>query len=65
MKQTNKGHLDLADGQLYYETAGKETPLVLSHAAFLDSSSMIFGSCWQSDSVLFDTICAALGSPAL
>jgi 2-hydroxy-6-oxonona-2,4-dienedioate hydrolase len=45
MKQTNKGHLDLADGQLYYETAGKETPLVLSHAAFLDSR--MFDDIWE------------------
>jgi len=37
MIQTKKGHLNLGDGQLYYEMAGKGMPLVLSHAAFLDS----------------------------
>lgn len=37
MIQTKKGYLNLGDGQLYYEMAGKGMPLVLSHAAFLDS----------------------------
>jgi len=43
--QTKKGHLDLGDGQLYYETAGKGMPLVLSHAAFLDSR--MFDAVWE------------------
>jgi pimeloyl-ACP methyl ester carboxylesterase len=45
MIQTRKGHLDLGDGQLYYETAGKGMPLVLSHAAFLDSR--MFDAVWE------------------
>lgn len=32
-----KEYFDLEDGQLYYEVAGDGFPLVLSHAAFLDS----------------------------
>jgi len=45
MIQIKKGHLDLGDGQLYYETAGKGMPLVLSHAAFLDSR--MFDAVWE------------------
>jgi pimeloyl-ACP methyl ester carboxylesterase len=45
MIQTRKGHLDLGDGQLYYETAGDGFPLVLSHAAFLDSR--MFDDIWE------------------
>ncbi len=45
MIQTKKGHLNLGDGQLYYETAGKGTPLVLSHAAFLDGR--MFDAIWE------------------
>lgn len=45
MIQTKKGHLNLGDGQLYYETAGKGMPLVLSHAAFLDSR--MFDAVWE------------------
>lgn len=37
MTQSNEGFLDLGDGLLYYETAGEGEPVVLSHAAFLDS----------------------------
>ena len=45
MNQTKKGYLNLGDGQLYYETAGKGMPLVLSHAAFLDSR--MFDAVWE------------------
>ncbi len=45
MTQTKKGHLNLGDGQLYYETAGKGMPLVFSHAAFLDSR--MFDAVWE------------------
>src|SRR5215208_6226011 len=45
MVQTKKEHLDLEDGQLYYETAGEGFPLVLSHAAFLDSR--MFDALWE------------------
>jgi len=45
MIQTKKGHLNLGDGQVYYETAGKGMPLVLSHAAFLDSR--MFDAIWE------------------
>jgi len=45
MTQTRKEHLDLGDGQLYYETAGDGFPLVLSHAAFLDSR--MFDDIWE------------------
>ena len=45
MIQTKNGYLDLGDGLLYYETAGVGTPLVLSHAAFLDSR--MFDAVWE------------------
>jgi len=45
MIQTKKGQLNLGDGQLYYETAGKGMPLVFSHAAFLDSR--MFDAVWE------------------
>ena len=45
MIQTKKAHLNLGDGQLYYEMAGKGMPLVLSHAAFLDSR--MFDAIWE------------------
>jgi pimeloyl-ACP methyl ester carboxylesterase len=45
MMQTRKGHLNLGDGQLYYEMAGKGMPLVLSHAAFLDNR--MFDAIWE------------------
>lgn len=45
MIQTHKGHLNLGDGQLYYEMAGSGMPLVLTHAAFLDSS--MFDALWE------------------
>ena len=45
MIQTKKGHLNLEDGQLYYEMAGTGMPLVLSHAAFLDSR--MFDAVWE------------------
>ena len=45
MIKTTTSYFDLEDGQLYYETAGEGIPLVLSHAAFLDSRmSMPFGT---------------------
>ena len=45
MTHTIKDHLNLGDGQLYYETAGTGMPLVLSHAAFLDSR--MFDAVWE------------------
>jgi pimeloyl-ACP methyl ester carboxylesterase len=45
MIQTNNGYMDLGDGQIYYETAGEGFPLVLSHAAFLDSR--MFDAIWE------------------
>lgn len=45
MIKTKKGYLKLEDGQLYYEMAGKGKPLVLSHAAFLDSR--MFETIWE------------------
>ncbi len=45
MTHTLRGHLDLGDGTLYYETAGTGEPLVLSHAAFLDSR--MFDAQWE------------------
>jgi pimeloyl-ACP methyl ester carboxylesterase len=46
MSSTIKGSMELKDGQIYYETAGEGFPLVLSHAAFLDSR--MFDSIWES-----------------
>lgn len=37
MIQTNSDYINVGDGQLYYEVAGAGTPLVLSHAGFVDS----------------------------
>src|SRR5512147_782427 len=45
MTHTLHGHLDLGDGTLYYETAGTGAPLVLTHAAFLDSR--MFDAQWE------------------
>jgi pimeloyl-ACP methyl ester carboxylesterase len=45
MIKTTKSYFDLDDGQLYYETAGEGMPLVLSHAAFLDSR--MFDAVWE------------------
>ncbi len=45
MIKTTTGTFNLGDGQLYYETAGEGTPLVLSHAAFLDSR--MFDAIWE------------------
>jgi pimeloyl-ACP methyl ester carboxylesterase len=45
MIKTTKSYLNLGDGQLYYETAGKGTPLILAHAAFLDSR--MFDAIWE------------------
>jgi pimeloyl-ACP methyl ester carboxylesterase len=45
MIQTKQEYFDLGDGQLYYETAGDGFPLVLSHAAFLDSR--MFDDVWE------------------
>lgn len=43
--QATNGYMDLGDGQIYYETAGVGFPLVLSHAAFLDSR--MFDAVWE------------------
>ena len=45
MIKTTTGYLDLGDGQLYYETAGEGMPLILAHAAFLDSR--MFDAIWE------------------
>ena len=45
MIKTTTSYFDLEDGQLYYETAGEGIPLVLSHAAFLDSR--MFNAVWE------------------
>lgn len=45
MIKTTKSFFDLEDGRLYYETAGKGMPLVLGHAAFLDSR--MFDAVWE------------------
>ncbi len=45
MVQTRKEYFGLEDGQLYYEMAGDGFPLVLSHAAFLDSR--MFDDLWE------------------
>ena len=45
MTQTENGYLDLGAGQIYYETAGDGVPLLLSHAAFLDSR--MFDDIWE------------------
>jgi pimeloyl-ACP methyl ester carboxylesterase len=45
MIETRKDHLNVGDGQLYYEMAGNGMPLVLSHAAFLDSR--MFDAIWE------------------
>ena len=44
--QVIKDTFDLGDGTVYYETAGAGTPLVLSHAAFLDSR--MFDAQWEA-----------------
>jgi pimeloyl-ACP methyl ester carboxylesterase len=45
MTNTNRGSMSINDGTLYYETAGDGMPLVLSHAAFLDSR--MFDAIWE------------------
>ncbi len=45
MIKTTTGYFDLGDGQLYYETAGEGIPLILAHAAFLDSR--MFDAIWE------------------
>jgi pimeloyl-ACP methyl ester carboxylesterase len=45
MIKTTKSFFELEDGRLYYETAGKGMPLVLAHAAFLDSR--MFDAVWE------------------
>ena len=45
MIQTTKAHFELGDGKLYYEIAGAGMPLILSHAAFLDSR--MFDAVWE------------------
>jgi pimeloyl-ACP methyl ester carboxylesterase len=45
MINTTKSYFNLGDGQLYYETAGKGIPLILAHAAFLDSR--MFDAIWD------------------
>ncbi len=43
--KTTQDYLDLGDGKLFYETAGSGMPLVLTHAAFLDSR--MFDDLWE------------------
>jgi 2-hydroxy-6-oxonona-2,4-dienedioate hydrolase len=45
MVQTHQGQVKVADGHIYYESAGQGFPLVLSHAAFLDSR--MFDAIWE------------------
>ncbi len=45
MTHTTSGYLELDNGTLYYETAGAGDPVVLSHAAFLDSR--MFDAQWE------------------
>lgn len=45
MIKTTTGYFDLGDGQLHYETAGEGVPLILGHAAFLDSR--MFDAIWE------------------
>jgi pimeloyl-ACP methyl ester carboxylesterase len=45
MVKTIQNTFDLGDGQLYYEIAGQGMPLVLGHAAFLDSR--MFDAVWE------------------
>src|SRR5579859_7065198 len=43
---TKQGRVDVGDGYIFYETAGEGVPLVLTHAAFLDSR--MFDDLWQT-----------------
>ncbi len=54
MIPTTKDFLDLGDGRLYYESAGKGEALVLTHAAFLDSR--MFDDIWQPLAEQFQVI---------
>ncbi len=45
MSRTEEGYLDNNGGRLYYESAGVGTPVVLSHAGFLDSR--MFDEIWE------------------
>jgi pimeloyl-ACP methyl ester carboxylesterase len=54
MIQTTTGFLDMGDGMMYYETAGVGEPLVLSHAAFLDSR--MFDAQWEPLAQYFQVI---------
>ena len=44
--QTTGGYLNVGNGKLYYETAGEGEPVVLIHAAFLDSR--MFDAQWTT-----------------
>ncbi len=54
MRQTMQGHFDTGEGQLYYESAGEGIPLVLTHAAFLDSR--MFDGVWEALAAHFRVI---------
>lgn len=54
MVKTKQERLDVGDGQVYYEIAGEGTPLVLSHAAFLDSR--MFDAVWETLATHFQVI---------
>ena len=45
MIKSTKSYFNWGDGQLYYETAGEGIPLILAHAAFLDSR--MFDAIWE------------------
>ena len=45
MIETTNGYVELEGGTLYYETIGTGTPVILSHAAFLDSR--MFDAQWE------------------
>ncbi len=54
MTHTTSGYLELDAGTIYYETAGAGVPLVLSHAAFLDSR--MFNPQWEALAQHFQVI---------
>jgi pimeloyl-ACP methyl ester carboxylesterase len=45
MSNSEAGYMEIDGGQLYYESAGEGTPVVLSHAGFLDSR--MFDEIWE------------------
>ncbi len=54
MKNSNRGTVTVADGNLYYEVAGSGEPLVLCHAGFVDSG--MWDSQWVEFSQFFRAV---------